>query len=74
MPEIVKQITRTDGKRRLTVCLRDDDLFFYQEDWFSEWDDVPNDWRDGYPISGLFASAAEAEAEARATISWLRHL
>jgi len=24
--------------RRLTICQRDDGLFFYQEDWFSEWD------------------------------------
>ncbi len=72
MVETAEQITSPNGKRRLTVCQGDDGLFFYREDWFAEWDDAPHAWQDGYPQSGLFASAAGAEAEARATISWLR--
>ena len=72
MRETVQQITSPNGKRRLTICRRDDGLFFYREDWFAEWDDAPHAWQDGYPLSGLFACAAEAEAEARVAIYWLR--
>ena len=71
MPETVEQITSPNGKRRLTVCRRDDGLFYYREDWFAEWDDAPHTWQIGYPPSGLFATATaiEAAAEAPTTIS-----
>lgn len=72
MRETVKQIPSRDGKRRLAILRRDDGLFYYREDWFAEWDDAPHAWQDGYPLSGLFASCAEAETEARATTAWLR--
>ena len=74
MPQAVEQIVSQNGKFRLTVCRRDDGLFFYREDWLAEWDDAPHAWQEGHPPSGLFASAVEAMAEARAAISWLRQI
>jgi hypothetical protein len=70
--EVVEQITSPNGKRRFTVYRREDGLFFYREAWYAEWDDAPHAWLDGYPPSGLFASAADADADARSTIHWLR--
>ncbi len=69
---IVRQIVRDDGLFRLTVCQRLDGLFFYREDWLGQWDDAPWTWMDGHPPSGIFATSTEAEADARASISWLR--
>ena len=69
---IVRQIVRDDGLFRLTVCQRLDALFFYREDWLGQWDDAPWTWMDGHPPSGIFATSTEAEADARASISWLR--
>jgi len=72
--DIAKQIVSPDRKRRLTICHRDDGLFFYREDTFEEWDDAPHVWLEGYPPSGLFSSVNEAETEARSTIHWLREM
>jgi hypothetical protein len=74
MPDtIVKQIVSGDNRFRLSVCQRRDGLFYYRHDWFAEeWDDAPAAWQDGHPPSGIFGTALEAVAEARATISWLR--
>ncbi len=73
MDIVVKRIVRGDGRFRISVCQRHDGLFFYRQDRFTEWDDAPHAWMDGYPPSGIFSTADEAEAEARATISWLRN-
>jgi len=70
---VVKQIVSADKQFRLSICQRDDGLFFYRHDWFANWDDAPPAWQDGHPPSGIFASVAEAEAEARSTIAWLRN-
>lgn len=73
MPAIIAyQIERKDGGVRLTVHRREDGHFFYTEDSFEAWDDTPAVWREGYPPSGLFATAEEAKAEAIAIIPWLR--
>lgn len=68
---IAHQIEREDGRVRLTVHRRAVG-FFYTEESFEAWDDTPAIWREGYPPSGLFATAEEAMAEARAIIPWLR--
>lgn len=69
---IACQITRDDGRVRLTVHQRDDGCFLYTEDSFEAWDDAPAMWVEGYPPSGLFASMEQAEEEAKAIIPWLR--
>lgn len=66
------EIVRNDGRVRLTIHRRADGLYFYTEDSFEALYDVPAMWREGYPTSGLFSTAEEAKAEARAVISWLR--
>ena len=70
---VVEQIVRDDGLFRLSICRRPDGLFFYREDWLGQWNDAPWTWMDGHPPSGIFATSTEAEAEARASIPWLRH-
>lgn len=70
--EVVKRIIRDDGLFRLSVRRRPDGLFFYTEDWLGRWDDAPWTWMDGHPPSGIFATDMDAEADARASIPWLR--
>jgi hypothetical protein len=71
---IAKQIVSGDARFRLTVCQRPDGLFFYRHDWLAGWEGASAEWQDGYPPSGLFGTALEAETEARSTIAWLREI
>jgi hypothetical protein len=71
---LVKQIGNTDGTCRLSIYRRPDGLFLYRDDIYAEFEEVPPFFWDGYPPSGLFASAEAAERDARAAVDWLRQM
>jgi hypothetical protein len=59
--------------RAVMILARTDGLFCYREDQIYEDAEVLPYWREGYPVSGLFATSIEAEASARQSIEWLRN-
>jgi hypothetical protein len=50
--------------RRLCVFRRQDGLYQYREDAQSDDEDFGLLWREGYPLSGLFGSLADALTDA----------
>ena len=66
----IKTLERRDGKARLFIIERDDGCFRFEgeteleEDGYVFWS--PSD------VSGLYASAYEAERSARREVAWLR--
>ena len=69
---LVRQIFSSDRTRRLSIYQRPDRLFYYRDDIYAEYEEVEPLFSDGYPPSGLFATAFEAEREARSAVGWLR--
>jgi hypothetical protein len=69
----LKQVISDDRRFRLSIIRRDDGLIFYRDDWYSAWDDTSNPWQDGPPSHERFATAQEAEADARERLPWLRN-
>jgi hypothetical protein len=66
----VKTFDRPDGLARVEIYSRPDGLFFFEElAWTQE--DGEAYWLPT-KMSGLYASAESAEAEAAAMISWVR--
>jgi hypothetical protein len=72
-PEIVKRVERADGRRALLIIARRDGLFCYREDRILEDEETFPYWIGGYPESGLFPSAVDAEQDARQSLEWLRN-
>jgi len=70
---LVKRIEGANGTRALNIIARDDGLYVYREDRIYEDEEVYPYWVEVYPLSGLFASAEEAEEDARQAIEWLRN-
>jgi hypothetical protein len=69
----LKQVISDDRRFRLSIIRSDDGLIFYRNDSYSAWDDTPNPWQDGPPSDERFATAQEAEADARERLPWLRN-
>jgi hypothetical protein len=76
----VKCLPSPDGRRKVIVVRNRDGLFKYEAlRWQRYYEPSPADqgpiegglWGEEY-VSGLFASAADAEADARTAIEWLR--
>jgi hypothetical protein len=68
-----KQVVSDDHCFRLTIVRRDDGLFFYRSDWLSPCLDPRDAWQEGPPSHEQFATAQEAEADARERLPWLRN-
>lgn len=70
--ELTMRVVRDDYVRRVSVYLRSDRKYEYDEEVISEWDDSPPCWV-GQRRSGIFPSAKDAMLEARQVIDWLRY-
>jgi hypothetical protein len=81
--EEVKRFVSPDGRRRVIILRRPDGLFsFTVESWSRYYDPSPEDltapvdgpglW--GGETSGLYPTAASAEAEARTSVGWLAEM
>jgi hypothetical protein len=65
---LLKRIEGANGTRALNIIARDDGFYVYREDRIYEDEEVYPYWIEGYPLSGLFVSAEEAEKDARRSI------
>lgn len=73
---MLKKIVSADGKRYAEIASDDDKVFRfteYAEVWDEGYGEVPGSfyWEPTH-CSGLYDSAAAAEADARSTLPWLR--
>jgi hypothetical protein len=69
---LVRQVFNSDRTHRLSIYQRPDGFFLYRDDIYAEFEEVPPFFWDGYPPSGLFKTAFEAERDARSAVEWLR--
>jgi hypothetical protein len=68
----VVEISSADGQRRLSVESQFEGLCRFTEWTLTEGDEHEGTYWDVTHESGLYATPAEAEADARKTLPWLR--
>ena len=68
----IRRVVSTDGKRRMTVKLTPNSLFRFFEDTLAYDDDNDIAYWSPSHMSGLYASADDAERAAYSELPWLR--
>jgi hypothetical protein len=67
----IRQVISVDGQRRMRVNLTPNNLFrFFEETWVI--DEEEGEYWSPSHMSGVYASAEEAERAARLELPWLR--
>ena len=69
--KIVAEVFSPDRDRAIRILGRADGLFQWREDFLPEQEDWGLFWREGHPLSGIFASLEEARTAAFEITSWL---